>query len=79
MGHAGWGRGGTAACRSAPSAQSPLAGHLRRPGARHGRDVLQLRHRRLLGVGRRPALSAKSISALGIRIGVNYVVYAMTH
>ena len=58
--------------------QGPLDGHLRRPEPPDGGHLLQLRCRRFLGMGRFPRYPEK-FSALGIRLGVNYVVYPMTH
>ncbi len=56
----------------------PLARHLRRPWPPDGGHHVPVRRGRFLGVGGRTHYPEK-YSALGIRIGVNYIVYAMTH
>jgi hypothetical protein len=55
-----------------------LARHLRRPGPHHDRHLLQLRHRRCLGIRGRFPFYPAPFADLAIRLGVNYIVYAMT-
>jgi len=68
----------TAARSTKRMARSRVARHLRRQRPRDGGHLPQHGSGRLLENADDPAYPEK-FSALGVRIGINYVIYAMTH
>ena len=59
--------------------RATLARHLRRSRPPDGRHLPQHGPGRFLGARRQSASTPRSSPRSGIRIGVNYVIYAMTH